>query len=221
MDRFKELNRLAIEYKESKTDKERIKLQNAIYELTCPYLNKYFISQLFSTQEAIDYKDLSSIAMSKIFENFQEYDSKYSFSTWVATIAKHVFIDELRTKSNKKQRLTTQFSKFSFYDGESRDAVEYIDFKSLVKNDGSEDRDETSYIIASKILDKIKNVQQKEALRLYSLGYKYKEIAEMMGKNMSCVQQYIFMARKHFFKLCKGTELEHRMNTFTKKYENA
>jgi RNA polymerase sigma factor (sigma-70 family) len=216
MSRFKELNLLAVQYKNCSTQGDRIRLQNKIYSLTMPYLKSYFNNKFFTSFNvgAVEANDLANITISKIFENFDTYDSEFSFSTWISNIAKNVLIDEIRSKKHKKQRNTTQFSKIIVSDEDkTTDAIGYVDRKSVFKNNDENIVSENFEELASNLIEKIKNPTQREALKLYSSGVKYKDIAEKLEKDMTTIKQAIFMARKNFLKLCKGTLLEGRANS--------
>ena len=93
MDKIKELHAI---WKNNKTFSTRDELFRAIWEKYHPKLQVY-IKHSFNNMES--YLDASSEILLKVFESIHNYNSKYSFSTWIYRLARNYQIDKIRKKT--------------------------------------------------------------------------------------------------------------------------
>lgn len=135
------------------------------------------------TRNKQDAEDLTQDTFVKAYRNIHRYDSKYSFSTWLYTIAR-------RTAYNH------------FRDSKPTEALEYdIASKSDTPDIEASQEDEKSWVweAAAKLKPDFR-----EALSLkYADDLSIEEIAKVMGKSQTNVKIILFRARNQLKKLRK------------------
>ena len=73
-------------------------------------LVKYTVLKVVSNNEDAD--EITQDVFVKVFRDIEKFDTKYSFVTWLATIAKNTAIDHTRHKQSVKAELCDDFSSF-------------------------------------------------------------------------------------------------------------
>ena len=82
-------------WESSKMDKNYRDLIQNIWEVYHPKLQVY-ISQFYHQGENAD---LASDILLHVFEGINRYKSRFSFSTWIYTVARNYIVDQLRKKT--------------------------------------------------------------------------------------------------------------------------
>lgn len=121
---------------------------------------KYLIKLTLNEHDA---KDLTQDVMLKAIKNIKSFDqTKSSFSTWLISIGKNLWIDSIRKKSVRKKFFKK--SQEEFYEISNHD----ID----------------NFIANEEILDSLKKLSVKVRVPIimkYNLGYSYEEIAKHLN----------------------------------------
>lgn len=127
------------------------------------------------TQNREQAKDLCQETMMRAFMNIYKYeDREYKLSTWLYSIAKNHYIDQMRT-SNKVEKLK----------------------KKLDWNSGSQKLPDSD-MICTEIMNgvsKLKNGYQK-VIMMRIQGLSYDEISKELGKHSGTVRRDIHIARR-------------------------
>ncbi len=86
-------------------------------------LVKYTVLKVVSNNEDAD--EITQDVFVKVFRDIEKFDTKYSFVTWVVTIAKNTAIDHTRRKQNVKAELCDDLSSFEgAYEEDFRDDLD-------------------------------------------------------------------------------------------------
>lgn len=133
------------------------------------------------TRNKEDAEDLTQDTFVKAYRNIHRYDNKYSFSTWLYTIAR-------RTAYNH------------FRDSKPTEALEY----DIVENSETPDEEASVEDEKSWVWEAAKNLKPdyREALTLkYVDDLSIEEIAKVMGKTQTNIKIMLFRARNRLKKL--------------------
>lgn len=153
----------------------------------------YFLSickRIYYPNSKDNAEDLLNDAIVKIIENKDKFKEGTNFKAWFAIILRNIFINNYRSKNScicvdnlslLDNRLTPYYSVDEIF-GE-KDIREQ--FNSLSQH-------------------------QKDCLYLYSKGFKYKEIAQMLNLQLGTVKSRIFLGRE---------KLENKLNYINKDYD--
>lgn len=74
--------------------------QMAFNILLDAYWNNVYLFLLKRTENENDAEDITIQSFSKAFDKIDTFDEKYTFNTWLITIAKNLHVDFLRKKKN-------------------------------------------------------------------------------------------------------------------------
>jgi RNA polymerase sigma factor (sigma-70 family) len=146
------------------------------------------------TNNVEDAKDLIQETALRAYNNKEKFEVGTNFRAWVTTIMRNTFINIYRKKKNRN---TT-----------SEPADSYV----FVNKDNAVDNNAYSNLMLLElhhILGKLDLIYRKPFLMFYE-GYKYEEIASMMGLPVGTVKSRIFFARQ---KLKSNIQLQYAYNT--------
>lgn len=151
---------------------DRVLLQNADFL-------KPFAINLTRDSEAAN--DLYQETLYKALANHEKYNAGTNIKAWLFTIMRNIFINDYRRKA--KQR--------TIFDNSSNDFL--LDSKQATVTNTAE-----SEIRMKEINAAIHQLPEifKTPFQLYFDGYKYQEIADIMGEPLGTVKSRIHFARK-------------------------
>ena len=138
------------------------------------------------TRNKQDAEDLTQDTFVKAYRNFHRYDSRYSFATWLYTIAR-------RTAYNH------------FRDRKPTEPMEY----ELAANDDTPDEEVSQHDESAWVWEATKRLKPafREALTLkYIEDLSVEEIARIMGKTQTNIKIILFRARNQLKSLQKQEE---------------
>lgn len=149
-------------------------------------LKKYALALTHNKEDA---DDLVQETFLKVLENRDKFNVSTNMKAWVYTIMKNAFINSYRRA--KRSNEVIDFS-----------ADNYLYLLNAI--DASEIPDES--LRAQEINIKITelNREHREVFQLFNKGYKYKEIADMLGLSIGTVKSRIFFGRKKLMDSLKG-----------------
>ena len=157
--------------------------QHAFRQLLDLHWNELYGFMIKRTENENDAEDLCLQAFSKAFDKIETYDNKFTFSTWLTSIAKNLHVDLIR-----KEKI--QLYQSTDFDEVGRDVID----ETL----GPEDQ-----LIRSQNLDKLQQqirslkpiYREVIQLRLFQ-GLRHKEIATQLGLSLSNVKVRLLRAKK-------------------------
>lgn len=153
----------------------------------------YFLSickRIYYPNSKDNAEDLLNDTIVKVIENKDKFEEDTNFKAWFSIILRNIFINNCRRKNScicvddlylLDNRLTPYYS-----------ADEIFGEKDIIKQ-----------------FDSL-NQHQKDCLYLYSKGFKYKEIAQMLNLHLGTVKSRIFLGRE---------KLENKLNYINKDYD--
>lgn len=156
----------------SSTEFDKVLLQNADFL-------KPFAINLTRDSEAAN--DLYQETMYKALANHEKYNAGTNIKAWLFTIMRNIFINDYRRKA--KQR--------TIFDSTPNDFL--IDTKQPSTSNAAE-----SGLRMKEIETAVHQLPEifKVPFRLYFDGYKYQEIADVLGEPLGTVKSRIHFARK-------------------------
>ena len=133
------------------------------------------------TRNEEDADDLVQETFLKVLENRDKFDVSTNMKAWTYTIMKNTFINSYR-RAKKSNEIV--------------DSSEETYLYNLNAPDAAAKPDET--LRANEINNSISRLtpEHREAFQLFHDGYKYKEIADMLGLSIGTVKSRIFFGRK-------------------------
>ena len=151
---------------------DRVLLQNADFL-------KPFAINLTRDSEAAN--DLYQETLYKALANHEKYNAGTNIKAWLFTIMRNIFINDYRRKAKQK----------TIFDNSSNDFL--LDSKQATVSNTAE-----SEIRMKEINAAIYQLPEifKTPFQLYFDGYKYQEIADIMGEPLGTVKSRIHFARK-------------------------
>lgn len=173
-------------------EKAKKKDQKAFNTLLNTYWSDVYRFQLSKTGDEDDAEDITIKTFSKAFEKIHLYDERYNFKTWLISISKNIFFDDLR-----KQRTETI----------SLNKKESEAYKIFDETPSAEDQLIIEQNLAQLLhyLKQLKpNYQEIINLR-YFREMSYKEIAEKLNEPMSNVKVKLLRAKKLLAEIIKNT----------------
>ncbi|MDL2254717.1 RNA polymerase sigma factor [Bacteroidales bacterium OttesenSCG-928-J16] len=132
--------------------------------------------------------DLLQDTFLKVLENRDKFDVSTNMKAWTFAIMKNAFINSYRRAKRSSEIMDSSKENF-FYEQNAIDETEKPD-ESL-----------RAYEISAKILELSK--EHREAFQLFHSGYKYKEIANILGVSIGTVKSRIFFGRKRLMNSLK------------------
>lgn len=156
----------------STTDFDRVLLQNADFL-------KPFAINLTRDSEAAN--DLFQETLYKALANHEKYNAGTNIKAWLFTIMRNIFINDYRRKAKHK----------TIFDNSSNDFL--LNVKQATVSNAAE-----SELRVKEINTAIHQLPEifKTPFQLYFDGYKYQEIADIMGEPLGTVKSRIHFARK-------------------------
>ena len=141
------------------------------------------------TRNEEDANDLVQETFLKVLENQEKFDTDTNLKAWTYTIMKNTFINAYR-RSKRSNELV--------------DTSEEVYLNNLNAPDEAEKPDNA--LRAGEIRSAIKKLspEHRESFQLFNDGYKYKEIADMLGLSIGTVKSRIFFGRKRLMDDLKG-----------------
>lgn len=141
------------------------------------------------THNEEDANDLVQETFLKVLENRDKFDVSTNMKAWTYTIMKNTFINAYRRA--KRSNEIVDFSEGGYLYG-------------LNTPDAAEKPDEA--LRAQEINGAISHLsaEHREAFQLFNDGYKYKEIADMLGLSIGTVKSRIFFGRRRLMDALRG-----------------
>lgn len=142
------------------------------------YLKNYARTLAHNEEDA---EDLLQETFLKVLENRDKFDMNTNMRAWIYTIMRNTFINSYRrTKRNNE---LIDVSKDSY-------------LTNLNTPDQAELPD--SHLREKEIRNAMANLsnEHRESFRLFVCGYKYKEIADILGLSIGTIKSRIFFGRK-------------------------
>lgn len=133
------------------------------------------------TKSIEDANDLMQETLFKALKNSNKFKDGTNLKGWLYTIMKNTFINAYRKKKNSN----------TFVDG--TDNNYFINLKEADRAEGSD-----SLVNHKHLMERINSVEKTyvDTFMMYFNGYKYEEIADIMGIPIGTVKSRIFLARK-------------------------
>ena len=141
------------------------------------------------TRNEEDAEDLVQETFLKILENRDKFNITTNMKAWTYTIMKNTFINSYRRAKRSNEIVDSSEDNY-LYNINAPDAAEKPDEALRAKEIGK----------SIKTLSK----EHREAFELYNHGYKYKEIADMLGLSIGTVKSRIFFGRKRLMDDLRG-----------------
>ena len=139
------------------------------------------------TNNENDAEDLTLQTFTKAFDKIQQYNSDYSFKSWIISISRNLFIDNYR--KNKKDLLVLE-------DGNSKGFQELTDEEEELNEDHLINEQNLANLLSA--IKKLKPHYQKVIQLRFFQEYSYKEIAEELEEPISNVKVKLLRAKKLF-----------------------
>ncbi len=133
------------------------------------------------TRDAEESDDLMQETFFKALKNQDKFQQGTNIKGWLYTIMKNTFINAYRKRKNQNTFVDETDNKYFINLGES---------EKTVQTDASIDREY--------MMNRINEVERTyvETFMMYYNGYKYEEIAEILGIPLGTVKSRIFLARR-------------------------
>jgi len=140
------------------------------------------------TKSAEDSNDLLQETFFKALKNRDKFQKGTNIKGWLYTIMKNTFINAYRKKKNQNTFIDETDNKYFINLKES---------EKTAKTDSTVDREY--------MMKQIQTVEKTyvETFMMYYNGYKYEEIAEILGIPLGTVKSRIFLARKKMMEKLK------------------
>lgn len=152
------------------------------------YLLERFWSEIYNfllqkVKDENEAEDMTIKTFSKAFDHIDTYKEKFTFKSWILTIARNLYIDELRKKKNFLLRL----------DSEKNDALEVFD-----ESPSPEDIliNEQNLARLKALIKKLKPHYAEMINLRYFQEMSYKEIAKEIDEPLNNVKVKLLRARK-------------------------
>lgn len=149
-------------------------------------LKKYALALTHNEDDA---NDLVQETFLKVLENRDKFDVSTNMKAWSYTIMKNTFINSYR-RAKRNNAIIDSYDDYYLYNLNVVDAAEKPD--ELLR----------AQEIGGRISELSK--EHREAFQLFNKGYKYKEIADMLGLSIGTVKSRIFFGRKRLMESLKG-----------------
>lgn len=145
--------------------------------------HKSFLYQLAMklTKSTEDSNDLLQETYYKALKNSEKFQEGTNIKGWLYTIMKNTFINAYRKKKNQNTFVDDTDNKYF---------INMKETEKTVKTDASVDQEY--------MMKQINSVEKTyvETFMMYYNGYKYEEIAEILGIPLGTVKSRIFLARR-------------------------
>ncbi|MDO4727918.1 MAG: RNA polymerase sigma factor [Bacteroidota bacterium] len=160
--------------------------QIAFSNLMDLYWNGVYNFMLKRVSDPVDTEDITIETFSKAFDKIKYYDNKYSFNTWLVSIAKNVHIDILR-----KRKLAVFVN---IEDCNNKDfSSQTPDLSPTIEELLIERQDIEALFKAIKLL----RADYKKMIQLrYFEDYSYQQISEILNESVSNIKIKLFRAKK-------------------------
>ena len=149
-------------------------------ERRCRFLSRRYFRDEFDREDALQ------TLYTKLFFNFDRFDARRGakIETWVFSVAKNHFIEEIRKRNSRNSR----FLLFS------RDFIDEV-FDIAANGDGEIEREPLAKEI-SEAIESLDGVNEKEAIRLhYFKGLRGEAVAESLGTSYQAIRKTLSRAR--------------------------
>lgn len=168
--------------------------QNAFTQILDLYWKQVYLFIRNKTSNEKDAEDITIETFSKAFQNLNQYNSKYNFSTWLFTIAKNIHIDLLRKQINNQ-------------------TVDFEKEQSILSNIADSSPSVEDQLISQQQLDKVYLYIQKLSptyREVFTLKFikelSYKEISDITGEDINNIKVKILRAKKLLSELIKENQ---------------
>lgn len=171
-------------------EKARKKDQKAFNTLLNTYWSDVYRFQLSKTEDEDEAEDITIQTFSKAFDKINLYNESYNFKTWLISISKNIFLDQLR-----KQRTETI----------SIDKKESEAYKIFDESPSAEDQLIIDQNVAQ-LLNYLKQLKPhyQEIINLrYFREMSYKEMAEILNEPIGNIKIKLSRAKKLLAEIIK------------------
>lgn len=157
--------------------------QKAFNTLLNTYWSDIYRFQFSKTGNEDEAQDITIKTFSKAFDKIHLYDNRYNFKTWLISISKNIFIDDLRKKRNDTISLNKKESEA---------------YKIFDETPSAEDQ----LIIDQNLAQLLQHLKQlkpdhQEIINLrYFREMSYKEMADFLNEPMSNIKVKLLRAKK-------------------------
>lgn len=174
-------------------DKARKKDQKAFNTLLNTYWSDVYRFQLSKTEDEDEAEDITIQTFSKAFDKINLYNESYNFKTWLISISKNIFLDQIR-----KQRTETV----------SIDKKESEAYKIYDESPSAEDQLIIDQNLAQ-LLDYLKQLKPhyQEIINLrYFREMSYKEMAAILNEPIGNIKIKLSRAKKLLAEIIKKSK---------------
>ncbi|TYQ15061.1 UNVERIFIED_CONTAM: RNA polymerase sigma-70 factor (ECF subfamily) [Acetivibrio alkalicellulosi] len=152
-----------------------------------------FLIKLTSCRE--DAEEIMQDVFIRVYNYLYRYDSKWSFSTWIYSIAFNSFKDYYK----KKRKLSSK--KYDYQTGDYLETCSYMEEDYETKE---------LYAEVVKLINSLKYDQKTALILKHIQGFSYNEIAKILGVSSDNARMKVLRAKKAIsdgiLKLKRGTE---------------
>ncbi|WP_010136256.1 RNA polymerase sigma factor [Ochrovirga pacifica] len=142
---------------------------------------RFLLSKI--NDDNIDAEDLTIVTFSKAFDKIDTFDEQYDFKNWLFSIAKNLWVDELRKQKNQTVSIE-QENKSVFYLCDQNPTPED---KIIIEQNLAQ---------LKKNIKRLKPKYQKVINLRYFQELSYQEIAEVLGEPLNNVKVKLLRAKK-------------------------
>jgi len=152
--------------------------QIAFYQIWNYYHKSIYYFILNKTHNENLSSEITNTTFMKAFLNIGQYNTKYEFSTWLFTIAKNTFCENIKSKSHLFV-----------------DINEFENTFCIIENYELDDFEEEKIDLLHKSINELRP-NYKEVIKLRLDNYKYEQIAEITGLSSENIKVILNRAKK-------------------------
>lgn len=162
--------------------------QRAFSWLLSEFWQEVYLFQLKRLNNEVEAEDITIQTFERAFNKISTFNENYSFSTWLITISKNIYIDDLR----KQGRLPLSL--------DSSPTPTIIDDTPTIEDSLIREQ-QLDYLLNS--IKQLKDPYRTAIQLRYLQEKSYKEIAEITGNSMSNVKVILLRAKKILAEILK------------------
>ena len=162
--------------------------QRAFSWLLSEFWQEVYLFQLKRLNNEVEAEDITIQTFERAFNKISTFNENYSFSTWLITISKNIYIDDLR----KQGRLSLSL--------DSSPTPTIIDDTPTIEDSLIREQ-QLDYLLNS--IKQLKDPYRTAIQLRYLQEKSYKEIAEITGNSMSNVKVILLRAKKILAEILK------------------
>lgn len=174
--------------------------QKAFGLLMDKYRNSVFFTILKMIHNRDDAEDVLLVTFSKAFNNLENYNEDFAFSTWIFRIATNNCIDFIR---KKKMHTTPIDSSFKDSEDSERQGIVIPDSSANPEQNIINDQ---KALKLREIIEKLPEKYRNLITLRYFEELSYDEIAEQLGLPLGTVKAQLFRAKEALYQLYKPSK---------------